>query len=210
MALVRAIRPYYGRDPPTYMNGWLRLRDRDDEPRHVRSTARRHAAAGSRARSLQLGRFGNIALCTSICCLRATPAARPVRKSRLGCLACRPAIPNGPGGNWLLTTRWLRFTAGSAITRARGCATGRSWTARCRSTRSSGFWAIERGWLFALDAVNADQQVRPRAGREAVGRPGVASPSRDAVRDVLSVAPGILQFGIALGAHPHPAKHGAS
>jgi predicted branched-subunit amino acid permease len=50
-----------------------------------------------------------------------------------------------------------------------------------------------------LEAVSTDQQVRADAGREAVGTNGVASPRGDAVRDVLTVAPGIVPFGIALG-----------
>jgi predicted branched-subunit amino acid permease len=50
-----------------------------------------------------------------------------------------------------------------------------------------------------LDAMTTDEQVRPDAGRTAVGTQGIASPRSDAVRDVLTVAPGILPFGIALG-----------
>jgi predicted branched-subunit amino acid permease len=50
-----------------------------------------------------------------------------------------------------------------------------------------------------LDAMSTDQQVRADAGREAAGTQGVASPRGDAVRDVLTVAPGIVPFGIALG-----------
>jgi predicted branched-subunit amino acid permease len=50
-----------------------------------------------------------------------------------------------------------------------------------------------------LDAMSTDQQVRADAGRASAGTKGVASPRGDAVRDVLTVAPGIVPFGIALG-----------
>jgi predicted branched-subunit amino acid permease len=44
-----------------------------------------------------------------------------------------------------------------------------------------------------------DQQVRPGTGRPAAGVRGAVGPRADAVRDVLTVAPGIFPFGIALG-----------
>ncbi len=50
-----------------------------------------------------------------------------------------------------------------------------------------------------LDAMSTDQQVRPDVRREAVGTQDVTSARSDAVRDVLTVAPGIVPFGIALG-----------
>jgi predicted branched-subunit amino acid permease len=47
--------------------------------------------------------------------------------------------------------------------------------------------------------MSTDQQVRADAGRASTGTKRVASPRGDAVRDVLTVAPGIVPFGIALG-----------
>lgn len=49
-----------------------------------------------------------------------------------------------------------------------------------------------------LDAVSTDQRVRSD-GREVAATNAVAGPRSDAVRDVLTVAPGIVPFGIALG-----------
>jgi predicted branched-subunit amino acid permease len=57
----------------------------------------------------------------------------------------------------------------------------------------------ERSVRTTLDAMSTREQVRPDAGREAARTQGVAGPRRDAVRDVLTVAPGIVPFGIALG-----------
>ena len=52
-----------------------------------------------------------------------------------------------------------------------------------------------------LDAVTTtDQQIRPDAARRRAGTTrGANSARNDAVRDVLTVAPGILPFGLALG-----------
>ena len=50
-----------------------------------------------------------------------------------------------------------------------------------------------------LDAVSTDQRVRSDAGREVAATNAVAGPRSDAARDVLTVAPGIVPFGIALG-----------
>jgi predicted branched-subunit amino acid permease len=52
-----------------------------------------------------------------------------------------------------------------------------------------------------LDAVTTtDQQIRPNTARRHAGTTrGANSARNDAVRDVLSVAPGILPFGLALG-----------
>jgi predicted branched-subunit amino acid permease len=51
-----------------------------------------------------------------------------------------------------------------------------------------------------LVAMTTDQQSRPDTARELVGRMPVAAAARsDALRDVLTVAPGVMPFGIALG-----------
>ena len=74
-----------------------------------------------------------------------------------------------PGGSWSPTTRCPPSTAGSATTRARPSATGPSWTARSRSTRSSGSsatWRCEHGWAFE----RADSQPTGQAGAGHRGR----------------------------------------
>jgi len=51
-----------------------------------------------------------------------------------------------------------------------------------------------------LVAMTTDQQTRPGTARELAGRTsGAASPRSDALRDMVTVAPGLQPFGIALG-----------
>ena len=81
---------------------------------------------------------------TSTCCRRATPAARPGRTSRPGWRTPRPVTTSERGGNWSLTIRCRRFTAGSATTRVRASATAPASTAPSRFIPSSGSSAISR------------------------------------------------------------------
>jgi hypothetical protein len=152
-------------------------------PRALRRPLRHHAVARSRARALALGAGPRrAARSTSICCRRATRAARLARTSRRGWPTPRRASTSWRGARWSPTTRCRRSTGGSVTTRARASATAPSSTARSRSTRSSGSSATSRssdGWQCDPPPASAAPGAGDRLRAErAVGRlpPGPARP----------------------------------
>ena len=106
------------------------------------------------------GRCASAAPCTSTCCRRATPAARPGRTSRPGWRTPRPAGMSRPGGSLSPTTRWPRSTAGSATTPARPPATGPSLDS------AVSIHAVERflGDLALRAGLGVRRARRPAAG----------------------------------------------
>ena len=107
-----------------------------------RATSRRCRTSCTAARAP--ARSAASVRCTSISCRRATRPARREKTSRPTSRTSRQASTSGRGACSWRTTRSRRSTAGSATTRARPAATARSSTARSRSMRSSGSWAIWR------------------------------------------------------------------
>ena len=139
---------------------------------------------------------------TWTCCRRATRAARRARTSRPGWRTSQAGGTSRRGGSWSPTTRCRPSTAGSATTRARASATGPSWTAPCRSTRSSGSWAT---WRWSGAGRSSPPPSPPAGGCwwSAPGPSGLSAAYHLArlghqveIRDAAAEPGGMMRYGI--------------